>query len=77
MGASPLRIKGQVGTGQASGDGPVVAREEGAASKGPEEVAGVCGIIPLPREEEEIVVSMERSPSRGWPGIVVRPESGF
>jgi len=64
-----VRTNGQVGTGQASGDGLVLPREQGGTSKGSEAVTGACGIILLPREKEEITVCIERSPQR-WPGML-------
>ena len=67
----------QLGTEHASGDRPVLAREEGGAFKRPKEVMGACGIILLPWEEE-ISVGKERSgmPLRELIDMVGGPESG-
>ena len=77
-GVSPLRTNRQLGTGQASGGEAVFVRVEGGAPKRSKEVMEACGIILLPRGEEEISVGKESSgiPPRGWPDMVGGPESG-
>ena len=67
-----MRTNGQLGTGQASLRGDVLAWvEEGGAFKGSEEELGACGKIRL-LMEEEIPVDMEFSDVTlwEWPGMI-------
>ena len=79
-----MRTNRQPETGQASGDGPVLPRAEGRASKESKEELGACRIIILlpseeakEEEEEEISVGTEPSgtPSWGFPDMIVALES--
>ena len=72
-----MRTNRQLVTGQASGDGPVLARIE--LSQGtPKEEMGACEIILLPWERKEIAVGVEHSGvlPRRWTDMVGGPESG-